>query len=470
MTGTRSNKNECPSCGADLLAKESVCPNCQRRIFSVPRWAQSPRTRTRAPLRRWLVRLAAVLLGAAALWFNYPFIPNPVVLLFKQPSSGITSISSLDRWSMQGANPGGTNFIMDSPNVLATVLEGRIVKSIDLGPATRSSPAVVDGVIYIGREFKITAIEVDSGQTIWETATTGPVHGTPAVAGNTLYIGLLDKRILALDLENGMPRWEYKADAPFPGSVTVEKGIVYAGAQDGHVYALDAESGKLLWKLGTGASVVPPPAVLDGKVFAASTAGVLFVRNSRTGDKRLRIRTLGSLLAPAVVANGQIYVLSNGDLLAFDANARELPGEYPLELIWAQLWIWRLPVPPPPGQAGLNWRVSPGEGMGSFLFAPAATPEALFLGTNLGGIFALSNVDGSTLWKFQAAAPISAPAMVIGQTLFVGTEGGELYAIDRSSGQLQWKISLGSPLAAPLSFASGSIFAHTDDGKLRVIR
>lgn len=470
MADPHSNEHECPSCGAEIPANESVCPNCQRRIINVPRWAQSSRARTRAPLRRWMVRLTAGLLIATVLWFNYPFIPNPVVLLFKQPSSGIASISALDRWSMHGANPGGTNFIMDSPDVRANVLEGRIVKSIDLGPATRSSPAVVDGVIYMGGHFIITAIEIDTGQTVWETATTGPVHGTPAVAGNTLYLGLLDKRIIALDLENGMLRWEYKADAPFPGSVSVESGIVYAGSQDGYVYALDAESGRLLWKLGTGESVVPPPAVLDGKMFAASTSGVLFVRNSRTGDKRLRIRTLGSLLAPPVVADGQLYLLSNGDLLAFDANARELPGQYPLGLIWAQLWIWRLPVPPPPVQAGLNWRVSPGEGMGSFLFAPAVTPEALYLGSNLGGIFALSNLDGKTLWKFQAAAPVSAPAMAVGQTLFVGTEDGDLYAIDRFSGEPQWIISLESPLAAPLSFAAGSIYAHTDDGKLHVIR
>jgi len=466
MADLQSNENGCPSCGAEIPAKESVCPNCQRRVITVPGWAQSSRARTRTPTRRWLLRLTAGLLITVALWFNYPFIPNPVVLLFKRPSSDVTSISSIDRWSMHGASPGGTNFIMDS----SSGLEGRIVKSIDLGPTTRSSPAIVDGIIYIGGHFKITAIEIDTSYAVWETATTGPVHGTPAVAGNTLYIGLLDKRILALDLENGTLRWEYKADAPFPGSVSVENGIVYAGSQDGHVYALDAESGRLIWKLGTGESVVPPPAVSDGKMFAASTSGVLFVRNSRTGDKRLRIRTLGSLLAPPVVANGQLYVLSNGDLLAFDANARELPGEYPLQLVWAQLWIWRLPVPPPPGHAGLNWRVSPGEGMGSFLFAPAVTPEALYLGSNLGGIFALSSVDGKTLWKFQAATPVSAPAMVIGQTLFVGTEDGDLYAIDRFSGEPQWIISLESPLAASLSFATGSIYAHTDDGKLHVIR
>ena len=466
MAETHSKENECPSCGAEIPARESVCPNCQRRIISVPRWAQSSGARPRAPMRRWMIRLTAGLLIAVALWFNYPFIPNPVVLLFKKPSSDIASISSLDRWSMHGANPAGTNFIMDS----ADVLEGRIVKSIDLGPTLRSSPAIIDGVIYIGGHFKITAIEIDSSQTIWETATTGPVHGTPAVAGNTLYLGLLDKRILALDLENGMLRWEYKADAPFSGSVSVENGMVYAGSQDGYIYALDAESGRLLWKLGTGGSVVPPPAVLDGKMFAASNSGVLFVRNSRTGDKRLRIRTSGSLLAPPAVANGQLYLLSNGDLLAFDSNARELPGEYLLDLIWAQLWIWRLPVPSPPGQAGLKWRISPGEGMGSFLFAPAVTPEALYLGSNLGGIFALSNVDGKTLWKFQASAPISVPAMVIGQNLFVGTEDGNLYAFDRFSGQQQWIISLESPLAASLSFAAGSIYAHTDDGKLHIIR
>ena len=89
---------------------------------------------------------------------------------------------------------------------------------------------------------------------------------------------------------------------------------------------------------------------------------------------------------------------------------------------------------------------------------------------HLGGIFALSTADGKTLWKFQAAAPVSAPAIVIGQTLFFGTEDGDVYAINRLSGQPQWILPLESPLAAPLSFASGSIYARTVDGKLHVIR
>ncbi|MCH7591735.1 MAG: PQQ-like beta-propeller repeat protein [Planctomycetes bacterium] len=251
---------------------------------------------------------------------------------------------------MRGANPNGSSYIANS----SYVVKGTLVRSLDLGAATRSSPAIVNGVLYIGGDFKVTAIDVGLEETLWEIPTTGPVHGTPAVAGDKLYLPLLDKRVLALDLETGSVEWEFKADSPLLGSAVVDGGIVYSGSQNGQVYALDAESGREIWKLDTGSSAMQAPAVYRGKIVAGSSAGGIFVQNARTGDKRLRIRTGSVLVTPPVVGNDQIYILSDGDLLAFDANTRELPGEYPLRLVWAQLWIWQLPVPQPPAQPGFN--------------------------------------------------------------------------------------------------------------------
>lgn len=461
-----SSENICSSCGSETDSDDSLCRDCQGDIVTLPRWAQSSSEKVSANRKVWALRAAAGLILATLIWFNYPYVPNPIIWLFKAPSSNLTSISSADNWSMLGAKPDGSNYIAGS----TPALTGTLLRSFDLGVATRSSPAIEDGVIYIGGDFKVTAIDEKNGETLWETRTRVPVHGTPAVAGGNIYVPLQDKRLLALELDTGAVRWEFTSDSPFVGSAVVAAGIVYAGAQDGFVYAVDAESGRGLWKLDVGSSVIQPPAVYGGRLVTGSSAGNIFVQDARTGDKRLRIRTGSLMVQRPVTGNGQIYMLSDGDLLAFDANAREVPGVYPLNLIWAQLWIWQFPIPAPPVQPGFQWRVSVPGGMGSYQISPAVTPEALYLGSDSGGIFALDPRQGNVLWQFEVDSAMLTQPIAIGRSLYFATTDGAIYAVDRLTGQIEWKIMLEAPLSGPLSFASGSLYAPTTDGKLNIIR
>ena len=461
-----SSENVCSSCGSENSPGDDVCKNCNSRLVTIPLWAQSRRVKTFAGRKIWGLRIAAGLFLAIIIWFNYPYVPNPIVLLFKAPSTHLTSISSPQNWSMVGANPDGSGYIAGP----TPTLNGTLYRSIDLGVATRSSAAIVDGVIYIGGDFKVTALDAEDGEILWETQTSGPVHGTPAVVGGNVYVPLRNKRLWALDSDSGAVRWELKSDSPFIGSAVVDAGIVYAGAQDGLIYAVDAESGRQLWKLDVGSSVVQPPVVYQGKVVAGSSGGNIFVQNARTGDKRLRVRTGSLMVKRPVTGNGQIYILSDGDLLAFDVDSREVPGQYPLNLIWAQLWIWQLPIPAPPAQPGFEWRVSAPADMGGFQVAPAVTPKALYLGSETGGVFALDPRQGDLLWQFQATGAMLSQPIVIGGTLYFGTTEGVVYSVDRLSGQIEWEIVLAAPLSGPLSFASGSLYAHTTDGTLNIIR
>jgi outer membrane protein assembly factor BamB len=383
---------------------------------------------------------------------------------------------------MYGGNPQGTNFIpfADPP-------QGIIERVIDVGSGVRSGAAVADGIVYIGGQSRVVAFETATGRQIWERKVSGPAHGVPAITRDTLYLGTLNKNVIALDRGSGQPRWEYQGDSPFPGSVTVHNGIVYAGSRGGEIHALDAESGKALWEVGLGSAAVAPVAVQDGRLYASSNAGVLFSRHARTGDKRARIRTGAALVAPPVVADGRVFLISEGDLMAFDGGTRELPGRYPAELVWAQLWIWRFPLPAPPEHSGLLWRFSPDDEMGAFLHRPAVTREALYLGTDEGEIVALRPEDGSVLWRMQPASelrrvdgnlwwrmptggPAAAPPLVAGDLLIVAHEDGALRAINRYTQEGIWELSLNSPVAAPLSFAAGRVYAHTQDGRLHIIK
>lgn len=434
---------------------------------AVPRWAQSSRHRGRPPLRRWLLRLAAALLLAAAVWLNYPYVPNPFVLLFRQPAADAAAVSGPGRWAMYAANPPGAAYLAGPPD-----LQGVIAGRIDLGDESRSAPAVSGGRAYLGAGSELAAVAADTGEILWQSAPTGPFHGVPALAAGNLYAGLRDQRVVALSLADGRLRWDYRGDAPFAASVAVAGGVVYAASQGGQLYALDAATGRFLWKADAGGAVAGPPIVADGRVYAATTAGMLFIADARTGDRRARIRAAGSLTTPPVVRGGQVFFLSEGRLLAFDAAVRELPGRYPLELIWAQLWLWQLPVGEPPPPAGLRWRAAPPDGTGGhYLYPPSAAPDALYLGTDAGTLLSL-NHQGREQWRWTTptAAAIAAPCLVVGDTLLAGFADGNIYALDRRSGQPQWSLTLDAPLTAPLSYADGQLYARTTTGHLHLIR
>ena len=445
-----------------------------RSGFSVPEWARpggasSGRQRRftwRALFRRrrvfWAVVVLVVLI---ALWNSYPFVPNPWVALFRQPSGDASSTSGPDRWAMRGGNPQGTNGVLLAPS-----LQGIVERTVEVDRGVRSAPAVADGVVYLGGQSRILAIDMNTGETVWEGPASGPAHGVPAVARDILYFGTLNKRVIALDRATGRTLWEFEGDDPFPGTLAVEDGIVFAGSRGGTVHALDANTGAQLWTVGLDDAVVAPVAVDDGKLFAASNSGVLFIRNAGTGDTRARVRTGSALVAPPTAAHGRVYLISDGGILAFDSTVRELPGRYPADLVWAQLWIWGFPLPSPPEHSGLQWRVLPSGGMGAFLHTPAVTREALYLGTDEGALVALSPQDGGLLWSSDYGDPVVVPVLIAGDTLILAHQDGEITAIDRNTRQEQWSLSLGSVVAGPLAYAEGRLYAHTQDGRLHIIK
>lgn len=465
MTARREGEPERPDDGGGA---DDAAPR------AVPRWARpaggaTARAGWRSRLRpRRLIWPAAALLLLFAVWSNYPFVPNLWTLLFRQPSGAASAVSAPGQWAMYGGGPRLANYLpaADPP-------QGVIENVIEIGAGVRSAPAVIAGnspAIFIGGQSRVAAFDADGGL-VWERPVSGPAHGVPAIAGNILYLGSLSKRVLALDTQTGRTLWEYESDSPIPGSVTVADGIVYAGSRGGRIHALDAATGRRLWKTELHSPAVAPAAAADGKVFAASTDGVLYIRHSGTGDKRARIRTGSALVAPPVAARGQVYLLSEGSLMAFDAGAREWPGRYPAELIWAQLWLWQFPLPPPPEHSGLRWRVSP-PGSDAFAHPPAAAPGALYIGTAAGEIVALRPADGAMLWRLPYAgnSGLTAPPLIAGDLLLAAHDNGVIRAVNRNTRREIWALPLASPLAAPPSYAAGKIYAHTRDGKLHVIR
>ena len=456
----------CRYCGTRGQAVGTACESCGRTIITLPRWARGGTGPRRFLLARRMALVAVSVVGLLALvWVYYPFMLNPVTLAFKRPAGDVTSEPLLGAWTMGGGDLRQSNFVPYSGDPP----KGKVVTTIDLGSSTRSSPAVVDGVIYAGSHLRVVAIDEETQSLLWEHPIDGPVHSSPAVAGDLLYVGLLDDRILALDRQTGRLAWSYEARDPVPGSAAVDRGIVYIGSRDGSLYALDAVTGKKIWKLNTRGFPASPPAVYKGRVFVTSSEGDLYARDSRTGDKRLQIRTGKLAIRSPAAGNGLVYFEAGGDVLAVDATARGLPVQYQLSLVWAQLSKWGFPVSDPPGQPGVRWRASPDDPTDGFLFAPVVTPEAIYLADTAGLVYAVDAVSGDRLWLFRAASRVAARPLAVGPQLYFGAVDGGFYALDRLTGEQDWQMSMDSPLAAHPVFAGGRLYLRTEDSLLHLV-
>jgi len=398
-------------------------------------------------------------------WLGYPFLPNPITLLFKQPTTTLSSSSPSNQWAMWGLDIQQRRYVADAPRPL----EGRLVWSAELGTPTRSVPVIVDDVIYIGGHFQILALDAHTGRRLWEIPTTGPVHTSAAVSGNTLYVGLQDWRVLALDRHTGKTLWEFTMQSPVSGSASVAEGMVYIGSMDGFLYALDAATGALIWQFKTAEQALSPPAIEAGTLFLSSGDGSLYALHARTGQSWLRFRTPERLQDAPVVANGLVYFPSGGQIYALSAGAREIPGQYQLTLVWAQLWIWQFPVPRPPGQPGGKWRFSPTQRSGGIISAPAVAPDALYVGDTNGNFYAREAQKGDALWQVKVGGAIMASPVIIGPRVYFGALNGVLYALDRADGALLWTLGFEAPIHATPVVASGRLYIRTTDGWLHCI-
>ena len=149
----------------------------------------------------------------------------------------------------------------------------------------------------------------------WGYVTAGSsINSSPAVVNGVVYIGScadLSGYVYALDARTGDVKWVYTTGGCVGSEPAVVDGVVYVGSDDWNVYALNAASGHLLWSYATGYWVVAAPAVANGMVYIGSYDGYFYALDARTGAKlwsyRFGTSSGGYVAASAVVVNGVVY-------------------------------------------------------------------------------------------------------------------------------------------------------------------
>jgi PQQ-dependent dehydrogenase (methanol/ethanol family) len=148
----------------------------------------------------------------------------------------------------------------------AWVFQTEVVDSME------TTPIVVNGVMYITTAFNhVYALDARTGQQIWHhkhnmgpitTYCCGPNNRGVAVAGDRLFMGTLDAKLVALDAKTGKQVWEAQIADPELGysetmAPTVVDNKVLIGTNGGEygirgfVKAFDTATGNLLWTFHT---------------------------------------------------------------------------------------------------------------------------------------------------------------------------------------------------------------------------
>jgi outer membrane protein assembly factor BamB len=119
---------------------------------------------------------------------------------------------------------------------------------------------------------------------LWNFTTGGNVTSSPAIANGVVYIGSADNQVYALDSSKGKLLWNYTV-GEVSSSPIVANGLVFVGSNDGKFYALEAMTGNCVWSYATGGMVVSSPAIANNIVYVGSYDHMLYAFGSLSSQQ-----------------------------------------------------------------------------------------------------------------------------------------------------------------------------------------
>ena len=299
-----------------------------------------------------------------------------------------------------------------------------------------SSPAVANGVVYVGSfDFNVYALNASSGVKLWSYTTGNKVESSPTVASGVVYVGSWDNNVYALNASTGAKLWSYATGGPVYSSPAVANGVVYVGSGDNNVYALNASTGAKLWSYTTGSTVYSSPAVADGVVYVGSFGGNVYALNASTGAELWSYTTGGSVYSSPAVANGMVYVGS------FDNNVYALNAA-----TGAKLWSYT---------TGFHvWS------------SPAVANGVVYVGSYDDNVYALNAATGAKLWSYSTGGIVNSSPAVANGVVYVGSIDYNVYALNASTGAELWGYTTSSYVDSSPAVANGVVYVGSYDHNL----
>ena len=340
---------------------------------------------------------------------------------------------------VNGVGPGGAMAL-----AFARTLPGQIV----------TSPAIADGIAYVGAvDGWIHAVDLARNVELW-SADVDVAWSSPSLVGDLVVVGTEDRDLAAIDRRTGMVAWRMPLDAFVAGSPAVAGDRLYVATSSassragsstgiGTVVAIDAATHRVAWQEDLPGPATRSIAVAGSVLVVPTDVGIAVAFDAATGRELWRFGTPPFTDTP-VIAGGKVLLAGldpeglRGALWAVDLRSGEE--------------VWH------------HARHS-----GQTIVAPAvdATSGIVFAGTLDGDVVALRLDDGVEVWRQPLGAEIGAPPTKAGDVVYVATSGG-LWALDASTGVVLRTVPIDGVPSSP-AIADGYLVAGTQSGTLYVL-
>lgn len=284
----------------------------------------------------------------------------------------------------------------------------------DLWDFFLSSPTVykVDGNEYISfgsSDTNIYTLNATSGELIWKFKTQAPIHSSPVVQNNVLYVGSWDANLYAINVKNGSEKWHFETGTKmqFKGiqsSVTIADDLVYFGARDPFFFAVNKNTGKLAWKYDAENSWILSSGVIkDGIIyFGTSDTAALIGLDYKTGAEKFKFKTSGYIYGtPEILGNTAYFGDFTGNVYA--VNLMSMGIEYS---------TFSLPTRELEAKKILN------NGKLDFAFTAKETDLSLYANNK------------KVMTEFYKLGPIVSSVTISDNKVYFGSANGSLYAVN----------------------------------------
>ena len=307
----------------------------------------------------------------------------------------------------------------------------------------------------------------------WQFHTGGQVLSSPAIRGDTLFVGSSDHNFYALDVADGTLKWKFKTGSRITSSPAIVGGSVYFGSFDGNFYAVNAVDGQLQWKFpiphehrftathlhgGQPAGEAMPdpfdfylssPAIWNGTVYFGSGDTYIYAVDASSGSLKWKFKTGDVVHASPAIADGTLFIGSwDSFFYAIDASTGKEK--------------WRL-------QTGRDEDIHNQVGIQS---SAAVVDGVVYFGCRDSKFYAVDAQTGKERWSFsnKGSWVIASPALRDGKVYFATSDSGLFHVLDAKSGAPIFSLDFHHwPMFSSPAVVGDMAYLGSHEGKLLAI-
>jgi len=271
---------------------------------------------------------------------------------------------------------------------------------------------------------------------LWTFNMESPIHSSPAIYKDHIYIVSADGILKAIDMETGEEEWDLDLESPTNSSPIVHKNKLYIGCEDG-LKAVNINSHKVSWEYDCD-NVASTPFYYEDVIYFGSDNGHLYGLND-DGKVEFNKKLSGELKTSPIVVDDTIYIAST------DAKIYSIGTD-----------------------KSKNWEFTAGD---EILSSPGYVNETVIFGSSDGNVYCLNESDGDLVWKTDLNNKvISSPTIdEHDNSVYIGSDEGNFTCLDIRDGTIKWSFSAGDKVQSTAALKDKLVAFGSNNGNLYVL-